>query len=270
MSFELDLNSRAGIKFKRVMKVGIIIGAMGGVIAMLIITGIISLVKNNRHEKEITKLETKIEELEKTNPKTSSIEDAAEQLQSEEEDWCLALVNDEYPMDVTYKPELVTLEEEMMVDERIVEDAKAMLAAAREEGLSPYVCSAYRSVEEQSQIFDSTMYTHLNTGMSMVEAYNETNMSVALPGCSEHAMGLALDIVSLSYTNLDESQAKTEEAKWLAEHCWEYGFILRYPPEKSDITGIIYEPWHYRYVGKETAKEITEKGVTFEEYLGVK
>ncbi|MBO5460492.1 MAG: M15 family metallopeptidase [Ruminococcus sp.] len=270
MSFELDLNSRAGIKFKRVMKVGMIIGAMAGVIVMLIITGIVSVIKNNRHEKEVAKLETEITELKKSNPAPAFIEDAAKQLQSEEDDWCLALINAEYPMDVTYEPELVTLEEEMKVDARILEDAKEMLAAAREEGLSPYVVSAYRSVDEQSQIFDSTMYTHLNTGMSMVEAYDETRLSVALPGCSEHATGLALDIVSSSYTNLDESQAETEEAKWLAEHCWEYGFILRYPPEKSDITGIIYEPWHYRYVGKDTAKEITEMGVTFEEYLGVK
>ena len=79
--------------------------------------------------------------------------------------------------------------------------------------------------------------------------------------------GLALDITSADYAQLDDAQADTAEAKWFAENCWKYGFILRYPPEKSDVTGIIYEPWHYRYVGKEAAKEITESGLTLEEYL---
>ena len=92
-------------------------------------------------------------------------------------------------------------------------------------------------------------------------------MSVALPGTSEHGLGLALDLISNQYSELDEKQAETKEAKWLEENCYKYGFILRYPPEKTAETGIIYEPWHYRYVGQEAAKEIMESGVTLEEYL---
>ena len=107
----------------------------------------------------------------------------------------------------------------------------------------------------------------LNQQMTPLEAYQETSTSVALPGTSEHATGLAVDIISTSYGELDDRQGDTAEQKWLMEHCWEYGFILRYPPEKSDITGIIYEPWHYRYVGKDAAQEITEQGITLEEYL---
>ena len=80
-------------------------------------------------------------------------------------------------------------------------------------------------------------------------------------------MGLAVDIVDLNNQNLDSSQEDTEVQKWLMEHCWEYGFILRYPNGKSEITGIIYEPWHYRYVGKDAAKEITDAGICLEEYL---
>ena len=99
-----------------------------------------------------------------------------------------------------------------------------------------------------------------------MDAYNETLKSVQLPGHSEHATGLAIDIVSATHSDLDESQAETEESKWLAEHCAEYGFILRYPPEKYEITGIIYEPWHYRYVGTEIAQEIMSEGITLEEY----
>ena len=84
---------------------------------------------------------------------------------------------------------------------------------------------------------------------------------------SEHAPGLAMDIVSTEYAGLDEKQGETDDQKWLMEHCYEYGFILRYPQDKSDDTGIIYEPWHYRYVGTEAALAIRDQGVTLEEYL---
>ena len=103
--------------------------------------------------------------------------------------------------------------------------------------------------------------------MDYWEAYEETTLNVALPGTSEHALGLALDLISNEYTELDERQEETPEAKWLAQNCHKYGFILRYPPEKTNITGIIYEPWHYRYVGEEHAAKIMEKGITLEEYL---
>ena len=86
-------------------------------------------------------------------------------------------------------------------------------------------------------------------------------------GESEHATGLAMDIVSTEYAGLDEKQGETDDQKWLMEHCYEYGFILRYPQDKSDDTGIIYEPWHYRYVGTEAALAIRDQGVTLEEYL---
>ena len=86
---------------------------------------------------------------------------------------------------------------------------------------------------------------------------------VAIPGTSEHELGLAVDI------NADKEQSSNEEVyNWLAENAWRYGFILRYPQGKEDITGIDYEPWHYRYVGKEVAKEIYEAGITLEEYVG--
>ena len=90
---------------------------------------------------------------------------------------------------------------------------------------------------------------------------------MAIPGTSEHQLGLAVDIVDKHSQVLDNSQADTPAQQWLMEHSWEYGFILRYPEGKSEITGIIYEPWHYRYVGKEAAAEIHELGLCLEEYL---
>lgn len=90
---------------------------------------------------------------------------------------------------------------------------------------------------------------------------------VAYPGTSEHQLGLAADIVARSYQLLDDQQAQTAEARWLKEHCAEYGFILRYPTDKTSLTGVIFEPWHYRYVGEEAAREIMGQGICLEEYL---
>ena len=170
-------------------------------------------------------------------------------------------------MEEGYVPELMEVEDGISVDKRIADAVREMLADAKKEGLHPIVCSSYRSVQRQENLFSETMKEHVKNGMSYWKAYEETSRSVAVPGTSEHAMGLALDIISNQYLELDQGQETTAEAKWLAENCYKYGFILRYPPEKTNITGIIYEPWHYRYVGKEHAKKITELGVTLEEYL---
>ena len=118
--------------------------------------------------------------------------------------------------------------------------------------------SGWRSRAEQQAIWDDT---RAREGDAFTRQY------VALPGCSEHQTGLALDIVAAGYQILDEEQEDTAEQKWLMENSWKYGFILRYPSEKSDITGIGYEPWHYRYVGKAAAADIYRTGVCLEEYL---
>ena len=99
------------------------------------------------------------------------------------------------------------------------------------------------------------------------EAEKQAAIWVAPPGTSEHQLGLAVDIVAESYQLLDRHQEKTAEQQWLMEHCSEYGFILRYPTDKSEMTGIGYEPWHYRYVGREAAEEIMRRGICLEEYL---
>jgi D-alanyl-D-alanine carboxypeptidase len=107
------------------------------------------------------------------------------------------------------------------------------------------------------------------SGMTEEEAREETARNVAVPGSSEHEAGLAVDIVYAGRQILDEEQENNDTQQWLMEHCWEYGFILRYPYDKQEITGITYEPWHYRYVGFEAAEEIMSKEICLEEYLGV-
>lgn len=135
-------------------------------------------------------------------------------------------------------------------------------------GLSPVICSAYRSWEKQNELFSNRVSSFISQGYSRTEAEKEAGKVVAVPGTSEHQTGLALDIVDINNQHLDESQEQTPVQQWLMENSWKYGFILRYPNDKSDITGIIYEPWHYRYVGKKAAKEIYEQGICLEEVSG--
>ncbi|MEG0721759.1 MAG: M15 family metallopeptidase [Lachnospiraceae bacterium] len=181
--------------------------------------------------------------------------------------WNLQLINEAQPMDPAFVPELVSLNDEYSVDKRIVESVNQLLEAAKTEGLAMHICSAYRSIEKQQEVFNTTIAQNLNEGTDYLTAYNTTRQSVALPGTSEHGLGLALDIVSEAYQELDTKQAETPESQWLAKNAAKYGFILRYPPEKSAETRIIYEPWHYRYVGVEDATKIMGAGVTLEQYL---
>ena len=182
--------------------------------------------------------------------------------------WNLALVNPWNTLPEDYAFTAAELTNGQKVDQRCYPDLQAMMDACRLAGLSPVICSAYRSYEKQEQLYQNKVDRLMAQGLSQSEAEASAGKTVALPGSSEHQLGLAVDIVDLDNQNLDESQEDTAVQKWLMEHSWEYGFILRYPAGKSEITGIIYEPWHYRYVGKDAAAEIHEQGVCLEEYLG--
>jgi len=182
-------------------------------------------------------------------------------------DWNMMLVNRWNMVPADYEPELAEIEQGYQVDARIAEALEDMLADARAEGLSPRICSAYRSNYKQVRLYNNKVREYLNKGYSTAEAEEEAGKWVAVPGTSEHETGLAVDIVASDYQLLDEGQERTAEQQWLMENSWKYGFILRYPNNKSEKTGIYYEPWHYRYVGKETAAIIYELDVCFEEYL---
>lgn len=183
------------------------------------------------------------------------------------DNWKLLLVNPWNPLPEGFSVQTVTLDSGLQVDERCYPDLQAMMDACRAEGLSPVICSAYRTQTDQESLYQAEVGRQLNAGYSQSDAEAEAGKVVAVPGTSEHQLGLAVDIVDVNNQLLDESQERTEVQKWLMEHSWEYGFILRYPNEKSEITGIIYEPWHYRYVGREDAEQIHSRGVCLEEYL---
>ena len=214
------------------------------------------------------KQEMKEEGEKKISALKGKLEDAQnQQIDERELPWYLVLVNYENPMEEGYVPELTDLKPGYSVDSRIVDAANQMLSDAKKEGLRIVMCSAYRSVERQEELFNERVKQDVGKGLSYWQAFESTRLSVAEPGTSEHALGLALDLISYEYDELDEGQENTKEAKWLAANCHKYGFILRYPPQKTDITRIIYEPWHYRYVGVEDATKIMELGITLEEYL---
>ena len=141
------------------------------------------------------------------------------------------------------------------IDDEAYGALNEMIAAAREEGISLWLVSGFRSYNTQAAIYNNYV---ARDGVAAADRYS------ARAGHSEHQTGLAFDLNSL-----DQSFGTTPEGQWLAARCWEYGFIIRYPEEKEEITGYMYEPWHVRYLGKETAQDVYESGLCLEEYLGI-
>ncbi len=182
-------------------------------------------------------------------------------------DWNLILVNENNPLPLDFSIETKTLPNGKEFDERAFPYLMQMLEDSKKDGVNLVVCSAYRSYEYQKKLFDDLLKQYINMGKNQEEAYNLTKARIAVPGTSEHSLGLAVDIVALNYQTLDIGLEKTAEFKWLIENVHKYGFILRYPKDKTDVTGIIYEPWHYRYVGEEVAKDIKERNICLEEYM---
>lgn len=218
-------------------------------------------------------LQAKVEEMQAEVLKKSREEAESEKDQEQKEenlptDWNLRLVNRTHPLPENFEVELGSIGGGHQLDARIVDAYKEMIQAARAEGVYIYVSSSYRSMVKQVELHHDKILDCIKEGFPYDEAQTLAATVVAVPGTSEHQLGLAVDLVSSEYRKLDEKQENTKGFQWLKEHCWEYGFILRYPNGRTDITGIIYEPWHFRYVGEVAAKEITERGITLEEYLG--
>ncbi len=182
--------------------------------------------------------------------------------------WMLRLVNHTHPLPDDFTVELGTLPNGLQFDARAIDQLEKMLDDGNASGLQLMVCSAYRSIARQDQLFEQMKQQYIAQGMTEQEAYDKTSTIRTPHACSEHSSGLAADIVAVNYQTLDDGFGDTPEAKWLAAHAVEYGFILRYPKDKEDITGIIWEPWHFRYVGVENAQKIKDSGLCLEEYLG--
>lgn len=197
----------------------------------------------------------------------------------EEESKCsfLILVNNENKLDDTYEPHnLVSLDQtldlavikpaktSMCAQAVAVEALNAMIHDADDSGYRNWqISDAYRSVEEQEEIWNKTYQKYISVNeLSTDKALQATQRRVAQPGASEHHTGLAFDL-----TIPGKAFRLTEQCLWLSENCWKYGFVIRYQKEKERLTGITEEPWHIRYVGIDAAKEMLEKSMCLEEFL---
>lgn len=183
-----------------------------------------------------------------------------------EDKWQIILVNRDNAVPPDFTVDLIAFGS-ALVDCRIADQLSDMTEAANKDGVMLTVCSGYRSVSQQREIYDSKKQSYLNLGYSEEASEINTCQYIQSPGASEHHTGLAVDLQTTGAVTLEENFADTPAYKWLDEHAEEYGFIERYPKEKSDITGVLWEPWHYRYVGVSNAKAIKTMGICLEEYV---
>lgn len=175
----------------------------------------------------------------------------------QDDSWMLMLVNRWNPLPEGYTVQLVDVPGGVQVDERIYQPLMEMLDAATEAGVGPIVVSGYRTQEKQQSLYDEKINEFLGEGYPREEAIAQAQQWVSVPGTSEHQTGLAVDINGMIW----------DVYPWLAENSYKYGFILRYPEDKTEITGTQHERWHFRYVGLEAAAEMYNRGLCLEEYL---
>lgn len=178
-------------------------------------------------------------------------------------DWKLILVNYENELPSDFNVELASIDRSRKFDARAIDELKSMIKSMKKDGIeNVWVQSSYRNVKNQEKIFNSKIDKYIEQGKTREEAEKLALKTINKPGTSEHNLGLAVDFNYVDYT-FDQTQG----FKWLVENAENYGFILRYPKEKENITKVDYEPWHWRYVGKENAKKINELGMCLEEYI---
>ncbi|MCH3973430.1 MAG: M15 family metallopeptidase [Oscillospiraceae bacterium] len=180
--------------------------------------------------------------------------------------WQLHLVNASHPLPSSFSVKTSAVAN-VRFDSRAAGALQQMISACNAKGNHLMVCSGWRSISLQSSLYQDEIRSKEKKGLQGQKAVDAAAAVVAPPGTSEHNLGLAADLGSDTNQLLDETFAETPESAWLTQNAWQYGFILRYPKGKEKITGIIYEPWHYRYVGLPAAKEIHSQGVCLEEYL---
>lgn len=179
------------------------------------------------------------------------------------EDWKLVLVNKENPLPENFTIGLENIDSTKQFDKRAIGELKQMIQEMKKSGVNNiWVQSAYRSTEYQKTLYDNKINDYLSKGATIEEAEILTSEYINKPGESEHNLGLAVD-----FNNVDNDFENTKAYTWLNENAKNYGFIMRYPEEKSEITGVEYEPWHWRYVGKEHSYKMEELNMCLEEYI---
>ncbi len=177
--------------------------------------------------------------------------------------WYLTLVTKTRSVPKTYIPQLCKLANGEQIDRRIYPELQEMFDDARANGLDLQAAHCYRTKQQQADILKTRIHEIMKQGYTEEQATAEAQLTVAQPDHSEHQLGLAIDIQKKGKTNADQLYA------WLENNAYRYGFILRYPKNKTEETGFQYERWHYRYVGTDAAQVIQEEQLTLEEYLQI-
>lgn len=258
-------------KKKFIIGISIIIACLVIIITLIVmmIKGIIYLFTkqkdDTKQENKVAQVDNTVQEPMETNTLPASTT-ATNQGTSQNDvlnEWNLKLVNKNNSVDRSYVPELEELDDGIMFDKRAIGYLRSMINAMYKAGIkNVWVQSSYRSYEKQEELFNKKVTSYKNQGKSQEEAERLAQTVVQRPEMSEHNLALAADFNTV--TNEFEN---TKAFTWLQKNAWEYGFILRYPKDKQDITGIIYESWHWRYVGKDHANVMKEKGYCLEEYI---
>ena len=213
-------------------------------------------------EPEPTATPAPVESAEASEPPTSAAEAVIDENYVQLDDWQLVLVNDTVPLpdDFVVTPQLY---DGVQINSRMYTALRDLLRDASDAGVSLWVASAYRSVEEQEQILENAIQNRMNDyGMTREEAEENALLTIQKPGHSEHHTGLAVD-----FNNVARDFENTDAYAWLMENAEKYGFVERYPEDKEEITGIDYECWHFRYVGRDNAAAMNELGMCLEEYV---
>ena len=229
------------------------------VVFIIILVGTILLVKVLKKKDTVkTSSENKLEE---TNFNID--EEPKEKMKKEITDWRLKLANTENILPKDFKPELANIDKTRQFDARAIKYLNNMINDMKKSGISNvWVQSAYRSIERQKELYDRKINIYLSEGKTQAEAEKLTDEYIARPGASDHNLGLAVD-----FNNVDNNFEDLKAFKWLKENAENYGFILRFPKDKEDITKIEYESWHWRFVGEEHAKKMNELNMCLEEYV---
>lgn len=183
------------------------------------------------------------------------------------DDPLLIIVNKDNKVPSNWDVDLVALSGKNKVNKVAYSNLQKMMDKAREKGFDPIVCSSYRSKRRQRELYNETVEKYIAQGKSRKAAKRAAREWVSIPGTSEHQLGLAVDIVPVENQVLDTAQQFNPTQRWFMKNCYKYGFILRYPDGKKNVTGVGYEPWHYRYVGKKHAKAMKRLGLCLEEYI---
>lgn len=245
------------------------------IVILIIIIVIIVIVRKSRNKTTVETTtnqveqtaskqeENKIEEEQEKEQGQSSNQNQEQKPENEITDWRLTLANYENLLPENFTVKVENIDKTRQFDARAIDELNDMMNQMKKDGITNiWIQSAYRSVARQKELYDASVKKYLQEGKTQEEAEKLTNEYINKPGSSDHNLGLAVD-----FNKVDNGFEKLDGFKWLQKNAENYGFVLRYPKDKEDITKIAYESWHWRYVGVEHAKKMNELNMCLEEYI---